>query len=149
LDRLHTYVSRTKGELYEPIHSSLDDLLSESYSVLVYQEDVMRVAKGMARFSCKQANKSRKALGKKNHAARVPDYKAAFMDGCRFIVTLKKSGFCVGGRPRVRVSGKDARTLPTRSPETHEQRATLPCGPFLAVHPAWLHRGLVGFCQAL
>ncbi len=25
-----------------------------------------------------------------------------------------------------------------------EQRTTLPCGPFLAVHPAWLHRGLVG-----
>ena len=26
-----------------------------------------------------------------------------------------------------------------------EQRTTLPCGPFLAVHPGWVHRGLVGF----
>jgi hypothetical protein len=25
----------------------------------------------------------------------------------------------------------------------------LPCGPFLAVHPAWLHRGIVGFCYEL
>ncbi len=77
------YVSRTKGEPYEPIHASLDDLLSESYGVLVYQEDVMRVAQGMAGFTYKQADKLRKALGKKDHAARVPDYKAAFMDGCR------------------------------------------------------------------
>ena len=77
------YVSRTKGEPYEPVHASLDDLLSESYGVLVYQEDVMRVAQGMAGFTYKQADKLRKALGKKDHAARVPDYKAAFMDGCR------------------------------------------------------------------
>lgn len=77
------YVSRTKGEPYEPIHASLDDLLSESYGVLVYQEDVMRVAQGMAGFTYKQADKLRKALGKKDHAARVPDYKAAFMDGCQ------------------------------------------------------------------
>ena len=77
------YVSRTMGEPYEPIHPSLDDLLSESYGVLVYQEDVMRVAQGMAGFTYKQADKLRKALGKKDHAARVPDYKAAFMDGCR------------------------------------------------------------------
>ena len=77
------YVSRTKGEPYETIHPSLDDLLSESYGVLVYQEDVMRVAQGMAGFTYKQADKLRKALGKKDHAARVPDYKAAFMDGCR------------------------------------------------------------------
>lgn len=77
------YVARTRGEAYEPIHPSLDDLLSESYGVLVYQEDVMRVAQGMAGFTYKQADKLRKALGKKDHAARVPDYKAAFMDGCR------------------------------------------------------------------
>lgn len=77
------YVSRTRGEPYAPIHASLDDLLSESYGVLVYQEDVMRVAQGMAGFTYKQADKLRKALGKKDHAARVPDYQAAFMEGCR------------------------------------------------------------------
>jgi len=77
------YVSRTKGEAYEPIHSSLDDLLSESYGVLVYQEDVMRVAQGMGGFTYKQADQLRKALGKKDHAARVPDFRAAFMEGCR------------------------------------------------------------------
>lgn len=43
----------------------------------------MRVAQGMAGFTYKQADKLRKALGKKDHAVRVPDYKAAFMDGCR------------------------------------------------------------------
>src|SRR5664279_3445048 len=30
-----------------------------------------------------------------------------------------------------------------------EQRTTLPCGPFLAVHPDWLHRGIVGSCYDL
>jgi DNA-directed DNA polymerase III PolC len=78
-----TYVARTKGEPYEPIHSSLDDLLSESYGVLVYQEDVMRVAQGMAGFTYKQADKLRKALGKKDAAVRVQDYKVEFLEGCQ------------------------------------------------------------------
>jgi DNA polymerase III alpha subunit len=77
------YVSRTKGQPYEPIHPSLDDLLSESYGVLVYQEDVMRVAQGMAGFTYKQADKLRKALGKKDAEVRVQDYKATFLEGCQ------------------------------------------------------------------
>jgi DNA-directed DNA polymerase III PolC len=77
------YVARTRGEVYEPIHPSLDDLLSASYGVLVYQEDVMRVAQRMAGFSYRQADRLRKALGKKDHAVRVPDYQAAFLEGCR------------------------------------------------------------------
>jgi DNA polymerase III alpha subunit len=76
------YVARTRGEKYEPIHPALDDLLSESYGVLVYQEDVMRVAQGMAGFSYKEADRLRKALGKKDHAARVPDFRKAFLEGC-------------------------------------------------------------------
>lgn len=76
------YVRRTKGEPYAPIHPSLDDLLSESYGVLVYQEDVMRVAQGMAGFPYKEADRLRKALGKKDHAARLVDHHQAFMTGC-------------------------------------------------------------------
>ena len=46
-------------------------------------------------------------------------------------------------RPPALARRDEARQAP-RGVRPLEQRTTLPCGPFLAVHPAWLHRGLVG-----
>src|SRR5664279_3746072 len=46
-------------------------------------------------------------------------------------------------RPPPLARRDEARQAP-RGVSALEQRTTLSCGPFLAVHPAWLHRGLVG-----
>jgi hypothetical protein len=39
---------------------------------------------------------------------------------------------------------RDEASRAPRGVRSLEQRTTLPCGPFLAMHPAWLHRGIVG-----
>src|ERR1035437_8885873 len=40
---------------------------------------------------------------------------------------------------------RDEASRAPRGVRALEQRTTLPCGPFLAVPPGWLHRGIVGF----
>src|ERR1035438_6459561 len=39
---------------------------------------------------------------------------------------------------------RDEASRAPRGVRSLEQRTTLPCGPFLTVHPGWFHRGLVG-----
>jgi len=64
-------------------HPVLNGLLSESYGVLSYQEDVMVVAQHMAGFSSADANKLRKALGRNDTAERLQALVGAFVAGCR------------------------------------------------------------------
>jgi DNA polymerase-3 subunit alpha len=46
-------------------HSSLEDILKETYGVITYQEQVMQVARIIAGYSLSQADLLRKAMGKK------------------------------------------------------------------------------------
>ena len=64
-------------------HPVLGELLSESYGVLSYQEDVMLVAQRMAGFSPADANRLRKALGRADTAERLAQQVGAFVSGCR------------------------------------------------------------------
>ncbi len=45
---------------------SLKEILDETYGVILYQEQVMRIANKLANFSLGQADILRKAMGKKN-----------------------------------------------------------------------------------
>lgn len=64
-------------------HPVLAELLSESYGVLSYQEDVMLVAQRMAGFSPADANRLRKALGRADTGERLALQVGAFVDGSR------------------------------------------------------------------
>lgn len=64
-------------------HPVLTSLLSDSYGVLSYQEDVMVVAQHMAGFTSAGANKLRKALGRNDTAERLQALVAEFRNGCR------------------------------------------------------------------
>jgi DNA polymerase-3 subunit alpha/error-prone DNA polymerase len=64
-------------------HPALAELVSESYGVLSYQEDVMLVAQRMASFSPGEANRLRKALGRADTAERLAQQVGAFVAGCR------------------------------------------------------------------
>ncbi len=60
------YVERKHGR--EPVdypHPSLDAILSETYGVVVYQEQVMEIARQMAGYSLGAADLLRRAMGKK------------------------------------------------------------------------------------
>lgn len=80
---IDTYVRRARGEeAYAPSHPALGALLSDSYGVLVYQEDVVRVGMELAGWSHPEADQLRKLLGKSDCARKLPLFEARFREGC-------------------------------------------------------------------
>ncbi|MBN1540732.1 DNA polymerase III subunit alpha [candidate division KSB1 bacterium] len=75
------YVRRLKGGSYTPLHPLLDDILGQTYGIMVYQEDVSKVAMALAGFSAVEADELRKVLSKKHKAKRLSDLKARFFAG--------------------------------------------------------------------
>ena len=62
-----TYARRKHGqEAVSFDHPILEDILRETYGVLIYQEQIMRVAQFMGGFSLADADSLRKAMGKKD-----------------------------------------------------------------------------------
>ena len=63
---IEDFINRKKGEIeIKYPHPSLEPILKETYGVIVYQEQVMKVASELAGFSLGQADILRKAMGKK------------------------------------------------------------------------------------
>jgi DNA polymerase-3 subunit alpha len=60
----------------------LEPILSETYGVIAYQEQVMRVAQSLAGFTLGQADVLRKAMGKKDPKVMAKQ-REAFMEGAR------------------------------------------------------------------
>jgi DNA polymerase-3 subunit alpha len=66
MDNIDSFIHRKHGK--EPIaypHPILKEILDVTYGVIVYQEQVMRIAQRMGGFSLGQADVLRKAMGKK------------------------------------------------------------------------------------
>ena len=77
------YVKRSRGEeVWEPSDPVFNELLSESYGVLVYQEDVIKVCVALAGWSHYEADQLRKLLGKPDCEAKLPFFEARFRRGC-------------------------------------------------------------------
>jgi len=83
LERLHDFrrSGRHRDEWYP--HPALRGLLSESFGVLSYQEDVMLSARDLAGFGIARQNQLRKALGRSDTPQRLAGLAGAFRDGCR------------------------------------------------------------------
>lgn len=69
-------------EEFEPIHESIKDITEPTYSVIVYQEQAMRIAQRIAGFNLQQADQLRKAMGKKD-AALMAKVRIEFLEGCK------------------------------------------------------------------
>ncbi len=78
---IREYVRRLRGGTYQSLHPIMDDVLSETYGIMVYQEDVSRIAMAMAGFSAADADVLRKILSKKRAGKRLDDFKAKFYRG--------------------------------------------------------------------
>jgi DNA polymerase III alpha subunit len=77
------YVKRSRGEeAWEPSDPIFNELLSESFGVLVYQEDVIKVCVALAGWSHFEADQLRKLLGKPDCEAKLPFFEARFRRGC-------------------------------------------------------------------
>ena len=79
---IQEYIRRLHGAPYEPLHPRLKELLAETYGILVYQEDVVRVAMALAGFTWGDADGLRKVISKKS-PEQLADYHQRFVDGCR------------------------------------------------------------------
>jgi DNA polymerase-3 subunit alpha len=81
LEYIPTYIRRMHGE--EEIkyhHPDLEGALGETYGILVYQEQLMRVARDFAGYSMGEADTIRKAVSKKQ-ADALAKHKTKFRDG--------------------------------------------------------------------
>jgi DNA polymerase III subunit alpha len=74
------YCKRKHGEPWEAPHPLLHDVLSETYGIIVYQEQVMQIAQVMAGYSLGAADLLRKAMGKKIRA-EMDAQRKIFIDG--------------------------------------------------------------------
>ncbi len=75
------FIKRKHGEekiTYE--HSILEPILNETYGVLVYQEQIMKVAQDLAGYTLGQADLLRRAMGKKK-MSEMQKHRDLFIDG--------------------------------------------------------------------
>jgi DNA polymerase-3 subunit alpha len=81
MDSIPTYIARKNGkELVEYLHPMLEPILKETYGVMTYQDDVMRIARELAGYTMGEADILRRAMGKKIPAEMIPQ-RAKFMKG--------------------------------------------------------------------
>ncbi len=75
------FINRKHGrERIEYQHPLLESILKETYAVLVYQEQIMKVAQEMAGYSLGQADLLRRAMGKKK-ISEMEKHREIFVDG--------------------------------------------------------------------
>ncbi|HEX2955598.1 MAG TPA: DNA polymerase III subunit alpha [Chitinispirillaceae bacterium] len=80
---IREYVRRLKGEPFVPVHPALLDTLSETFGIMVYQEDVSKAAIALASFSVEDADMLRKIMSKREKHQRFNDFHRMFIDGCK------------------------------------------------------------------
>ncbi|TLY36300.1 MAG: DNA polymerase III subunit alpha [Nitrospirae bacterium] len=78
---VHAYIRRAHGMPYTPLHPVLNDVLAETHGIMVYQEDVTKVAMALAGFSLNDADQLRKIISKKHKQRQLQDYRAQFYRG--------------------------------------------------------------------
>ena len=80
MENIPAYCARKHGEKWEAPHPSIQDILGETYGIMVYQEQVMQIAQVMAGYSLGGADLLRRAMGKKD-AAAMAKQRAIFCEG--------------------------------------------------------------------
>ncbi|WP_447980600.1 DNA polymerase III subunit alpha [Candidatus Nitrospira bockiana] len=75
------FIRRAHGAAFTHLHERLIPILEDTHGIMVYQEDVTRVAMALAGFSVEDADQLRKVISKKHKARQLRDYYAQFCDG--------------------------------------------------------------------
>jgi DNA polymerase III subunit alpha len=82
MDNIPAFGARKNGQqIVEYPHPLLSDVLSETYGIFVYQEQVMEAARVLAGYSLGEADLLRRAMGKKIQA-EMDAQRARFITGC-------------------------------------------------------------------
>ncbi|HCU59330.1 MAG TPA: DNA polymerase III subunit alpha [Alphaproteobacteria bacterium] len=81
MDNIPTYIKRKHGEeQITYLHPALAPILDETYGIMVYQEQVMQIARSLAGYTMGEADKLRKVMGKKQ-IQEIPKQREKFMKG--------------------------------------------------------------------
>lgn len=80
MENIPAYCARKHGEPWAAPHPMIQDILGETYGIMVYQEQVMQIAQVMAGYSLGTADLLRRAMGKKD-AAAMAKQRAIFCEG--------------------------------------------------------------------
>jgi DNA polymerase-3 subunit alpha len=82
-DMVDDFIHRKKGQVkVEYLHPLLEPILRTTYGVMLYQEQVMRIAKDLAGFSLGQADLLRRAMGSKN-PEKMEQMRGKFVAGAK------------------------------------------------------------------
>ncbi len=87
---MRAYIERhhlvTTGKTYESIHPKMDELMAETYGVMVYQEDVIKVAHHFAQISLSEADILRRGMsGKFRSRKEFKRVEDRYFENCRSI----------------------------------------------------------------
>ncbi len=75
------FINRKHGrEVIQFAHSSLEPILRETYGIMVYQEQIMKIAQDLAGYSLGEADLLRRAMGKKK-VSEMQKHRTIFIDG--------------------------------------------------------------------
>ncbi len=75
------FVERLRGKSWEALDPDMEALLVESKGIMIYQEDVSRVAMAVAGFEAAEADGLRRILSKKDRARKLTDIRERFISG--------------------------------------------------------------------
>jgi DNA polymerase-3 subunit alpha len=79
---LDEFIKRKKGDIQVKYdHEALEPILKETYGIIVFQEQVMKIVSALAGFTMAEADNMRKVMGKKLHD-KLEGIKSDFMKGC-------------------------------------------------------------------
>ncbi len=78
---MHAYIERHNGAPFTYLHPKMKEVLGDTYGVMCYQEDVIKVAHHVAGMSLADADGLRKSMGKKRDFERIDRYRKQFMEG--------------------------------------------------------------------
>ncbi len=82
---VEVYIDRRRGKKWEALVPQLEPILKDTHGVLVYQEQVMLAARAVAGYTPGEADKLRKAIGKKDEALLAAE-------GEKFVSKAVKAG---------------------------------------------------------
>ena len=81
MEYIPTYIARMHGkEEVEFKHPKLETILSETYGIIVYQEQIIQIASQLAGYAPGEADQIRKAVGKKIKA-KIDEHRSKFIAG--------------------------------------------------------------------
>lgn len=81
MDNIPSYIKRKHGdEEITYLHPQLEPILKETYGIMIYQEQVMNIARALGGYTMGGADKLRKVMGKKQRD-EIPKQRKLFTEG--------------------------------------------------------------------